>query len=256
MVAQDFSFGGFDTNANVTSRSDSENRVFIGLAAGTFRAQGVEGRTVNLPLAYTVRFDEDPRYQLQFALPLSYLDQSGAKTASVGFGTGFQFPLTSIESKNQWYLTPRVSLAGVGSVDAGAASILANASLTSRYVIDAGDLGNFTIANMAGYNFSVPFKAGDVKGDYGIKNLVAKNGVLYEKPLDFSFLGSEGTSIQASYALTNFGGTDLYMNSFHDVSLTIGTLNAGAVSSLFRLGVNGTFGRNFNRYVLSLGYAF
>ncbi len=256
MVSQDFAFGGFDSNANVSSSSDTENRLFIGLSAGTFKAQGVRGRTVNLPLAYTVRFDDDPRYQLQFALPISYLDQSGAKTGTVGLGAGFQFPVTSVESKNQWYLTPRVSIAGVGSADAGAASILANLSMTSRYVYDAGDIGSFTLANMAGYNFSVPFKAGDVKGDYGIKNIVAKNGVMYEKPLDFSFLGSESTSIQAAYAMTNFGGTDLYMSSFHDVSLTIGTRNAGAIGSLFRLGVNGTFGRNFNRYVLSFGYAF
>lgn len=256
MVATDFAAAGFDTSANATKSGDTGNRVFIGVSAGTFKAQGVKGETITIPLSYTARYDADPRYQLQFSMPISYLNQAGARTASLGFGAGFQFPLTSANATNQWYLTPRVSVAGVGSVDAGAASILGNASVTSRYNFTAGELGNFILANMVGYNFSIPFKVGDVKGDYGIKNLIFKNGLLYEKPLDFQLLGSSGSSIQAAYALTNFTGTDLYMNKMHEVSLTVGTYNDGAVGSLLRLGVNGTFGRDFKRYSVSLGYTF
>ena len=256
MIAGDFSAAGFDTGANALPGGNTENRVFIGITAGTFKAQGVKGETLSVPLSYTIRYDDDPRYQLQFAMPISYLNQGGAKTGSIGFGTGFQFPLTPVDAKNQWYLTPRVSVGGVGSADAGAASILGNASVTSRYNITTSSLGNIIIANLIGYNFSIPFKVGDVKGDYGIKNLIFKNGLLYEKPLDFSLFGSKGVSVQASYALTNFTGTDLYMNNIHEVTLSIGAVNDGLVGSLMRLGVNGTFGRDFKRYSLSFGYSF
>lgn len=257
MTATDFATGGFDTTGTTPANaSQTDNKIFIGVSAGTFRAQGVNGTTISLPLAYTARFDADPRYQLNFTLPLTYINQSGAKTGAASFGAGFQFPLKDAGARNQWFLTPRFTVGATGSVDAAAASILASGSLTSRFVWDAGNVGSFTLADMVAYNMSIPFHISDVRGDYKIHNAIFKNGIQYQKPLDFALLGGGRTSVQVSYAMTNFTGTKLYMNTYHEVAMSLGTLNDGATSSLLRLGVNGMFGKSFHKYTVTLGYLF
>ncbi|WP_068084583.1 hypothetical protein [Novosphingobium rosa] len=268
MIAQDFSNAGFDTtgvgdaisagagSAAASAAANAGNKVFVGLQAGTFTAQGVTGKTITAPLSYTIRFDRDPRYQLQFGLPVTYIEQAGAKTAAAAFSVGFQFPLLAYESRNQWYLAPRASVGATGSADAAAASILSNFSLTSRYVMPLTSKDQLTIANMVAYNMSIPFKIQSFNGDYGIKNVAFKNGLLYRRNLDFRLFGSSGTAIQASYAFTYFTGTDLYMNSYHEMALTVGTIKHNGAPSLLRFGVNGALGRQYQKIAASLGYVF
>ncbi len=270
MVAQDFNTGGFDTAETTPDTSGeasgnggdkgagvgSNNRIILGAQAGTFKAQGVKGKSVLAPLSYVVRFDRDPRYQLQFGMPISYVEQEGAKSVSASFSLGFQFPLLKYKSRNQWYLIPRASVGGTGSADAAAASILSNYSLTSRYAIPIGRKDQITIANMVAYSKSVPFKIKEFRGDYGINNIIFKNGLLYKRKLGFKLFGSSGTSLQTSYAYTKFTGTDLYMNNYHEFSASIGTVNRKGFNSLFRVGLIGEVGRNFNKLGVNLGYNF
>ncbi|MEM6681076.1 MAG: hypothetical protein AAF607_02440 [Pseudomonadota bacterium] len=257
MITDDFNFSGFDTSANTPSTGTTINRVFIGVSGGTFSANGVNGETFSVPLSYTARFDDDPRYQLQFALPLTFINQGDTASYSGSLGVGFQFPLTSIDAKNQWYLTPRISLGGVTTPSESQATLLANASITSRYTMGIGSIpGEFTLANLVGYNFSIDLNLEDYRGDYDIGNLTLKNGLLYELPVDFNLFGDNQLSFQGSYALTNLIGTDLFMNTFHDVSVSLGTQDTGMLTKMLRLGFTGSFGREFQKYVVNIGYVF
>jgi hypothetical protein len=257
MIASDFALGGFDLQGvTPADNGDNDNKFFYGISAGTFRSQSVDGKTISVPLSYTARFDRDPRYQLSFALPLHYMDQSGAKTGTVNFSTGFQFPLTSAESKNQWYLTPRASVGATGSEDVGSAALMWAGSLTSRYVHRLSERWTVTVANMVAYSETVKLEFEDIATDYQLENTILKNGLQFERKLDFALFGRRQTSVQASYAHTAFSGSELYMNEYHEFGLSMGAMNGGANSSFLRIGLNGQFGKDFRKLTLGFGYTF
>jgi hypothetical protein len=257
MISSDFALGGFDAQGtSPADAQDSDNKLFFGISGGSFRSQSVDGKTFSAPISYTARFDQDPRYQLSFAMPLHYMDQSGAKTAALNLSAGFQFPLTAAAAKHQWFLTPRASVGAVGSEDAGAAAVMWTGSLTSRYVRRVNDLWSATLANMIAYSATQKLEFEDVLSDYQLKNTVLKNGVQLERRLDFALFGGKATSVQMGYAFTSFSGTELYMNQYHDVSLSVGAVGTGAGSSFLRIGVTGQFGRDFRQVTLGFGYTF
>lgn len=255
IISQDFAAAGFglgnsSVGSAVATAQDRQNRMEIGIRAGTFTTGEFSGQSYTLPLSWTMRMD-DPRYQLQIRLPLTYTTTEGAESYAANLGIGFQFPLS-----DNWYLTPQVSYGATGSIDQGSVGQLGAGTLTSRYEIDF-DSAKLTIANMIGYMQAIPLSAGDFRYDPDLKNTITKNGLMVELPVGMELLG-RGTSLQAAGAVTHLMGDDLYLNTYYDLSLTFGTRNSGSSSliDMLRLGVAYTFGDDYNSVTASLGYQF
>lgn len=261
VVANDFFVGGGSPAPGapvvpVGPRSQ-DNRLFLGLSAGTFSANGVSGETFTLPLYYTLHFVDDPRYQLNLSLPLTYYTANGAQGGSGALGVGFQFPLS-----DSWYLTPRISYGIAASSDLASAAQLISGTLTSRYLfeLENGFFGlpaEYTLANLIGYSSTLGLQTAGYNFNPSTQEFVTKNGVMVEIPLPFELVG-EQASVQGSYAYTHFFGTALYMQGYHEIDLTIGTLSndRSSILNLLRLGVGATFGPGFSQYSVSFGYTF
>lgn len=256
LIAQDFAAAGFGAGSSSVSRAtatsqDRENRLEIGIRAGTFTTGEFSGTSYTVPLSWTMRNLDDPRYQLQIRLPITYTETEGSETYAANLGVGFQFPMG-----DNWYLTPQLSYGATGSVDQGSIGQLVSGTLTSRYEIQL-ETTKLTIANMLGYMQTLPFSAGDLKYDPGIKNTITKNGVMVEMPTSWQLFG-RGTSIQGAGAVTHLMGDDLFLNTYYDLSLTFGTQNTGtsSLTDFIRMGVNYTFGDDYNAVTASIGYQF
>lgn len=257
MAANDFAAAGFDTAGNQHTEQGA-NKLFLGLRGGSYTSRDISGNVATLPLAYTIHNVDNPGMQINLSAPITYIETNGSKTANASFGIGMQFPVFEGGEGmfDSWYLTPRVSTGVVGSADLGAAGWIASGTLTSRATTAFGNF-RLTVANMVGYSTSLALNVSDVESDPEVKNTIFKNGLMAEYPMDMQWFGKQ-TSLQAGYALTNLVGTDLYMNEYHDVSLSIGTSSAGtgALTKLLRIGLEGTFGDDYKAYAISFGYIF
>ncbi|MEL6584114.1 MAG: hypothetical protein AAFQ36_09815 [Pseudomonadota bacterium] len=245
-------FKGSETGKMIYTRSAAANAnsFELGVRGGSFSAGEAGGTALSLPLGYTLRADARPGLRFNFSIPISYSDTDGAVTIGGIGGFGIAFPLSDV-----WSITPAVTYGVVGSIDLGAAAQLAGASVTSSYTIRT-DPVNYTIGNMLGYVTTLPFNYDDISYDPGINNTVLKNGVSAEVPASFTFFGRT-TSYQAAYAYTYLLGTELFMNDYHDVSVSWGVADGNrGLLSVVRIGVGATLGRDFTNFGLNFGYTF
>ena len=198
---------------------------------------------------------EGRRALLKLELPFSYLETSQARTGSVALGAALEVPLI----QNRWSLEPRVSV-GATISELASAGWMVSASLGSRYKIDNVGRGYLLIGNMVGYTSTLPAHiSSEMNLDPGLENWVFRNGLAYELPLNGQVLG-RGASLRASYTFTNFTGDDLYLDKFHEVTLSFGVRNregvARNVHDLLRVNTTATFGDNYQAYSIGLGYRF
>jgi hypothetical protein len=235
---------------------DSSNRFALDFAGGSFSSGGISGQSINAQPGWTFRY-RDSDYQLNIAVPITYTSVGGAKGGNIGFTAGFQFPVA-----RNWYITPRVFYGAALSVDLAAAAQLAGATVTSRYVykLPTTIMGNhptLTFGDMLGYTASLGLNAGGYHVDPGIHNVVTKNGLMIELPLDYRLL-TRRMSIQTSYAYTQYFGTQLFVSGYHDVGFSVGTRSGGTPSflSMLRLGLNVQFGHHYSGISGNFGYVF
>jgi hypothetical protein len=183
-------------------------------------------------------------------MPITCIDTEGGKTYSAAFGaTLLRYPVT-----DNWTLTPAVRTGAVGSVDLGSAAILYSGSLTSNYNLYWDEL-RVSIGNMAAQFKTTSIDAGDYSVDYDLSNTMIKNGVGVEVPLSFSMLG-KSTSWQFDVAHTAFFGDPLYIDSYVDVSMSLGT-RAPQSDGNIRFGFTYTAGNHsFNGLRVNCGYTF
>lgn len=237
------------------------NLIAIDPRVGSLRQGGVDNRQFTLPLAYTVRFNSDPRYQLKFSMPITWVEVDGANSYSAGLGVGFTIPVT-----DQWSLTPGVSYGAVGSVDLASLSQIASGALTSTYSIP---IKKYTvkIGNMGGYYKTVPFpftiSGFDVSNfDPELSNTVFRNGVMFSVPTEQLI---KNTELELFFTDTRYFGSTLYIDNYEEVGFSYGfkkterkTVKEKIKNCLndFRGGATYLFSGESHGYSFNLGYTF
>lgn len=227
IVAFDFATG---VSAFTGGRDDSssENLVGVGLRVGSFSQQGIRSNTYTLPLSYTMRADLDPRRQVTFHLPITYIDVSGAKAYSVAPGIAYRHPVN-----DNWTLTPSLSVGITGSEDLASLGAIAAVSLTSAFIFSARDI-DFTVGNMIGHYRTISIGSGDYAANPGIRNTVFKNGISASMPVNTA---GQPMSVELGYAHTHFSGTALFAENYHELSINIGTnRSARSARTYYRAG--------------------
>jgi len=219
-----------------------------GLQYAGYHSQGLTESSYSLPLSLTFRSDLDPRRQISLNLPLGVSNVGGATSYSAGLGGSLRMPLTT-----SWALSGAVNYGLAGSHDLDSAGQIASAAVTSSYVIRAApvDIG---IGNMVGYYRTLSTTAGGISVDPKIANTVFRNGLLASHRV--SWFGG-GLSMEYSVVNTYYAGTDLYLNSYTELRVALGSnKRADSVRSYVQAGAGYLFSSKTHGWSLDLGYWF
>lgn len=219
LVASDFA-AGF-TGQDPAIHGPATNLGAVGAGFAQYRDGDRTTRQYQLPLAFSVRSDDDPRRQLTIRLPLATTDADGSKSYYAGLGASLGLPVT-----DRWTLTPAVDYAVAGSRDLGSLAGMAGASLTSRYLLPF-DGFDVAIGDLVGYYRATRVKSGDYGYDPGIADTVVRNGV--EIGHAVAWFGRE---LVARYSLvdTHYFGDALYVRHYDEVGVSLGSDGRGVVS--------------------------
>ena len=251
LVREAFESGGFAPGG-----ARPQNRFGLAVSGGLFKAGDFEGRSITLPLNYAIGLSEnDPRMKLRFKLPLTWQEVEGANIYAVAPSVAFTAPVTA-----SWALTPGASWGAVGSIDAASVSHMVGATLTSDYrMADFPSPGaTLALTNMAGHVRTLPFAFRGYDFDPGLRNTVLKNGLSFERSTGFALFGDADLIAKLSYAHSWFLGTELFMNQYHELALSLGAPIEAleATGDDIHLGAAWTFGEDYNGVSVHFGYEF
>lgn len=218
--------------------------------AGRFDIDRVDARVQR-----SFRVLEGNRAMLKIDLPFSYARISKTKVYSGQLGIGLEVPLKA----ERWSLEPRVAVGAVYSGQAGSAGTIVQASLTSRYVIQGLGRGRLVVGNMVGYGQTLDPPGTGAAINPELKNIVMRNGLAYDLPLK-SRIAGRSTSLRASYAFTNYMGSKLRNNTFHEATLSFGLRgreeSARATRDLVRFNLSTVQAKGYHTYSAGVGFRF
>ena len=248
LVASDFAAGFVDT-LSTANRGPAINLGSIDPRYSHLREGGIINNAVMLPLAWSIRSDDDPRRQFTIRVPLAASDTDGSKSYYAGLGASLGLPVTG-----HWTLTPALDYAASGSRDLGSLAGVGSVSLTSAYLLpfDAFDVA---IGDMVGYYRALRIKSGDYGYDPDIRNTVIRNGVIVAQPTALF-----GRRVDLHYSLTDthFFGDPLYARHYDEIGVSAGTDARAASPSRgdLRAGVSFLFSPKVKGFDVSMRWRF
>jgi hypothetical protein len=220
----------------------------LGFQYGNYHDQGLTAQSFSLPLSLTFRSDLDPRRQIAVSMPLSVSNVGGATSYSAALGASLRLPLTT-----QWALSGAINYGLAGSGDLASAGQMASAALTSSYLIRTAPV-DISIGNMVGYYRTLSTTVDGISVDPKIANTVFRNGVLVSQRVDW-FGG--GLSMEYSFVNTFYTGTDLYLNSYNELRVALGSnRRADSVRSFIQAGTGYLFSSKTHGWSLDVDYWF
>lgn len=208
----------------------------------SFQGKDVDATTFSLPIGATFELG-DGGWALLWDMPLTYTDIDGSVSYMAQMGLGLKVPVAKY-----WDLIPAVRVGAVGSEDMLSGGILYNGSLTSDISVP---VGKWTIGmtNMFGVIRDYSVKVDDYEVEYDLQNEVYKNGV--HARYDFS----KKYAVGGSYAYTFYTGSDLYIDKYHEVELSLLRRLDTFFSGVALVG-NYTFGTDYKAYRLGVDFLF
>jgi hypothetical protein len=219
-------------------------------SAGRFDIDRVDARVQR-----SFRIFEGNRALLKFDLPFNYARINGIDSYSAQIGVGLEVPLVG----RKWSVEPRIGYGAVYSENAGSLGHILQGSITSRYVINGLGRGRLIVGNMVGYaqTLDTPGTQANINPD--LKNWSLRNGLAYDLPLK-ARLFSRGSSVRASYAHTQYLGSELRNNSFHEATISFGIRgredSVRASRDLIRINFSTIQARGYNTYSAGIGFRF
>lgn len=239
------------------TRPDDPSGWMVGGRAGYLEAGGQGAEFVDVVAERGFRFREGSRARLKVSMPVSYIHyggrNAGGETATLGLRGALELPLID----GRWVVEPSAAASAFYSSTEVSSGALYSLGLSSRYKIAPIGRGHLVIGNAVSYSSSLEIEAGSFATPK-ISNTAVRNGIAYQVPYG-RFLGRQGT-VRASYTFTHLFGDEVLVEDYHDVSLSYGVASREAsvkqVNETLRLGVNGSFGKDFTAVSLTAGYRF
>lgn len=243
-------------NASGQRKEGPADPWMVGGSFTTFSAgERYSGKRFDGRIQRSFRLAEGGRSLLKFEMPFSYSETNGARAASLQLGLGAEFTVID----RRWSLEPRIGYAITASDKLGSIGHMASASITSRYVIDGLGRGRIVIGNMVGYTSTISTAFTGYDFDPAVRNTVLRNGIAYELPVK-ARAGGRNLSIRGSYAMTNLLGTELYANTFHEATLSVGVRGREEsirnTRDLIRFNVSGTKAADYKSLTFGVGFRF
>jgi hypothetical protein len=228
----------------------TQNLVGLNARFGRFTADGLDSDVIDLPLTYVLPL-QDPRYAINFDLPLTYVDSEGSASFGGSFGIGVRLPLL-----DNWTLTPALRAGAVASTDLGSAATVGGASLTSNYRFRYNDM-QFSIGNSVSYIRTFPLEIEDTTLDYDQQNFVFRNGISIAGPLEYKLFG-QSTTWEVSIVNTQFVGDPVYVGNYFDIAVSFGTVSSvnGFTWDSLRVGLTYTVATDADLMGLRLNFGY
>lgn len=248
MIQQASNISGFSP----TERSQGYGgHLSVSVSGGHFNAGPVSGTDITLPISWDYKFGDSTKIIL--ALPITYQSSGNTTTYQTQLDVGLQIPIIG----NRLYITPVVSGGGTWSKSFNSWAGMYSFSLGTKYIIPINKSWSFSIQGLGGYISTANLKIGSYNVDPKINNEVSKVGIMTQKVMPFDIWG-EPMSARLGYAYTRLYGTHLFMNGYNQVYAGFGT-EPGVGAPFYkniRLGLVGTFGRDYSALSVDFGYSF
>jgi hypothetical protein len=226
----------------------------IGATVGFGNAGRFDVTKIDARIARGFRVFEGGRARLKIDLPLSYTRINGTPAYAAQLGMGLEVPVSP-----NFSIEPRVSYGATGSAQIGQAGHILQGSVAGRYVLYGVGRGRIVFGAMGGYSKTLGTPFTDIDLDPGLKNGVFRGGAAYEAPLSMR-VGGRLTSLRASYTYTQYTGSELYNNNFHEVGLSFGLRpreeQVRALRDVVRFNVATIRASGFEQYTVGLGFRF
>lgn len=244
----------------VGGRLGTEPAWLIGGRIGTVEAGEEEGVFVDVVAERGFRVGEGGRNRIKVSAPLSYLDFNRIQQSTASVNVGYEHQV--IDGK--WVVEPSVGAGYAftnGDVLAGEfeAGALWSAGLSSRLKVANVGRGHIIVGNAVGYSETFDI---EVEGSFRspeVNNTTFRNGVAYQVPVGQRVFDRLGT-MRASYTHTKLTGTDVAVDEYHDISFNYGVGSRESTVRNFqetlRVGLNATFGDDYQALSLVAGYKF
>lgn len=256
MVENAYLLGQADDWDNTSGQTDKlANRFDGGARYGHYDLAGTPVDTITMPLTYT--FNMNPRQQLIFSVPFTYINTQTAASYDAGFNIAYKFRVN-----DRWVLTPGVAYGIRGSFDLADIGHVASGTVTSKYTFDLGTKEpnglKLSIGNMVGYYTTLPFSLSGYSLDPNLQNYILKNGLSVSKDLDGNVMGHK-MNVAANFTDTEYFGSPLYLSQYNELGATVKAYNGKSALSALSVSANYLFsalGNNVNGYRFSLMYQF
>ena len=224
--------------------------VLLSPSGGQHKVKGPNGiertaTTLNLPLGYTFKFQNN--WALGIDMPLSYIDMDGSKTYAAQLGVSLQIPFY----QDKWLITFSGRAGATASEDSLSGGILYMASVTSRFTQKFSQDTALTLVNMFGMikDYTLDVKGYNIK--YGLKNNAFKNGLELRQML------SEKTALTIFGYDTRYTGSDLYIDSYDEIGIRFTKyFSKDNFFTGIDLSASYTFGDNYKAYNAGLSFLF
>ncbi|MHA6768524.1 hypothetical protein [Sphingobium ummariense] len=228
----------------------------IGMRIGRINRQGAVGTSYEARISRSFRLAEGSRALLIFDVPVSYEDVKGVRTLRASAAVAARVPVSRI-----WSVEPRVAYGYVYAHDQQLKGQMLTGTVSSLLYLDnLVGRGALTIGNMAGFTKVLKAQLYDYDVGNRTDNFVLRNGLAYELPLAGRGVGQRQTSLRASYALTNYFGDDLYTDTLHEATLSLGvrTRESDIRNSfeVVRVGLIAKKGEHYKSGHIFIGYRF
>lgn len=234
-------------------RNTTDNFFFTGAEVDIIDADGSSGYEINVPIGYSIGINSAPGYRVTLQLPLSYTDIEGASAYKTALITDVQIPLTST-----WHVHPHIGYGAAGSEDLASLGQMVMGGVTSKYYmsLDAEQQEQnirFVLGNTVGYSESLKLSLGDYEFNPEVSNTYTRNGVDMFVPVQRLVAGVTG-DVKLGYSYTQFFGTELFLENFHDMELGWAGSLLGAADG--NVSAHYTVGDNYNEFGLRLSLAY
>jgi hypothetical protein len=252
MISDVYDLSFVQSASNIRSPSASKDSsaatIGAGVSYGEVKSGSISSKTTTLPLSYSFSLESDPRKKWTVYLPLTMTDTEGAKTYGGHLGASYRLPVT-----DSWAVTTGLGYGITGSKDLYLSAAMLAASVTSHYSIPCDGYG-VELGNMIGAYQTTSGSSGDGSVNPGLTNTVLRNGAMVSVP---TMTFGAKTSTEFSYVLTNYFGSKLYSNLYHEIGITLGTRKSGGGLDFFRVGLTYLAGENsVSATKLNFGYWF
>ena len=258
MVARDFlsatGIGDFEADVSPDERGGgyprTPNALTLGGELGYASSGGTNIFTATIPAEYKVFFS-NPRYSLNFDLPVSYLEIGGAQVGQASFGTSFRFPVSQ-----NWSFAVSARAGITGSEDLLEGDVAFSGAVSSIYDLYFGDY-RVRIGNSVGALNTQPVRIGKFNSGPRTTNIPIVNGASLEGSLPFTVL-DKPASYEVYVVDTYLPGDRLALQHYDEVGVNVGTRRVlGSQSwNTARVGLAYTFGDSFNLVSLRFSYRF
>jgi hypothetical protein len=213
----------------------------LAVSGGAFSAGDFDGEQITAESFFDWNITKRVGFSVGSFLAFGGVGDAEIYHAGIGIGVPLRPIMPSDTCNWLWQITPRMSVAGSGSVDMGSGGIVYSPAATSLLRWQVTPKFSLEMANQVGYFTGETLHFDEFSIDPGVEQTILKNGL--EAQLDF---GNSGWYGYCGASYTNFL-SDAAVSEYITPEAGVGW-RTGVRGTSVELGFIGSFGDNYSSY--------